>query len=314
MLDKIALVFPGQGSQRLGMLKDFYDKFKVFRDKFEEASTALHYDLWHVIAEDEAKLNQTRFTQPALLASSLAILEAAKELAPIDAVSMAGHSLGEYSALVAAKALDFKDALTLVAKRGEWMQEAAASADTAMLVVVGLELNEVRSLANDKDPNSHDYLAVANINSPKQIVLSGYRAACDEAAKRAKELGAKIAKILPVSVAAHCALMQPAALKLKEALKDVNFHPFQAEVLRDIDGKAYSSPSDIASSLVEQVVKGVEWVSIIKNLLASKVTSIFECGPGHVLTGLNRQIGGDAAVTFESWETVVQLENCLSKK
>lgn len=314
MLSNIALVFPGQGSQKLGMLQDYYTKFKLFRDKFTEASDLLGYDLWKLISEDEAKLNQTRFTQPALLTSSIAILEVAKELAPeLNFSAVAGHSLGEYSALVVSGALDFKDALTLVAKRGEWMQEAANNLDTAMLVVVGLDLDKTFSLANETDPKDPTYLAIANINSPKQVVLSGYKSACEAAAPKAKALGAKIAKILPVSVAAHCALMSPAAKKLQEALNLVSFKPFKTRVLRDIDGAVYAAQDEVASSLTQQIVKGVQWVKIVENLVSSGVNSIFECGPGHVLTGLNRQIvAAHPEIILESWETVQQLENSLA--
>lgn len=314
---KLAVVFPGQGSQKLAMLQDFYHDYKVFRERISLASEVLGYDLWSVIQSDNDRLNQTRYTQPALLASSLGIWEVAKEFGMPCPAGLAGHSLGEYSALVAGGVLDFTDAVRLVSLRGEWMEEASGTVATGMLVVVGLNEEEIQQLRGSDDPTDHNFLVVANYNSPKQFVLSGYCTACEQAASAAKRMGAKIARLLPVSVASHSELMRKAAERLEEEFNKLTFKTPVIPIYRDVDGGIHQDPLRIPLDLKMQTVAGVQWVKIVEHLLRDGINKICECGPGHVLTGLNRQIvavvnsGMEAEVLVESWESTEQLRSSL---
>ncbi len=342
---KIAVVFPGQGSQAVGMLQDFYQNYAIFRDYMAQASEILGYDLWSLIQTDGERLNQTRFTQPALLACEIAIWAVAQQLGVTTIASgithtsnitnvdgLAGHSLGEYSALVAGGVLTFADALRLVALRGQWMQEASL-APTGMVVLVGLDETAAQQVcalcgsgSTPTDPQDPHYLTLANCNSHQQFVLSGYLAACEQAITHAKALGAKIAKLLPVSVASHSALMQPAAERLAQEFGQVTFNPPQLPIYRDIDGTLHQDPAAIPIALAQQTVSGVQWIRIIENMLQDGVTKICECGPKNVLTGLNRRIiatwqaklatGRSAAaaqteIIVESWDSCEHLRASL---
>lgn len=285
----LAFIFPGQGSQSVGMLAAIAAARPKVIDTFAEASGALGYDLWSLVQKGtEEHLNQTRHTQPALLSAGVAlwrIWEA--EEGPRPAV-MAGHSLGEYTALVCSNALDFADAVTLVAERGRLMQEAVPTGQGAMAAVLGLEDEMVRAVC--AEASQGEVLAAANYNAPGQVVIAGTSAAVERGVALAKEKGAKRALILPVSVPSHCELMRPAAEKLADYLKKVTLHSPAIPVIHNVDVTMHDSPEQIRSVLVRQLYSPVRWVETIQAMAERGVTTVVECGPGKVLAGLNKRI------------------------
>ncbi|MCL5261334.1 MAG: ACP S-malonyltransferase [Gammaproteobacteria bacterium] len=295
MTKKIALVFPGQGSQSVGMLAEFVKEFPETSATFSAASDILHYDLWNLIQTNpEDKLNQTEYAQPALLTASVAIWRVWLEHNGTKPLFLAGHSLGEYSALVCADALTFSDAVSLVADRGRYMQQAFTG-QGAMVAIVGLDNEQINGICDKA--REGEVLVPANYNSIGQTVLSGELNAANRAAVLAKAAGAKIAKLLPVSVPSHCPLMQPAAKLLADRLQKIIIKPPQIPVIHNADVCAYAEPEKIRDALVRQLYSPVRWVETVQFLLKNGVESILECGPGKVLTGLNRRI--DAAVNLE---------------
>lgn len=290
MSSKIAFLFPGQGSQKVGMGQVWAEAFPLAKLAFEEADDALHDHLtklcWQGPEED---LQLTQNTQPAILACSIALHRVVAEAGLIPH-TMAGHSLGEYSALVAAEALAYGQALELVRRRGQFMQDAVPVGEGAMAAIMGLEADAVRQLTEDVTAESGGICAVANYNSPLQTVISGQAAPVERATELARERGAKKAKLLPVSAPFHSPLMQPARENLAPLLADADFHHPEVPVVTNIDA-APATRGDAARDALERQVDGpVRWVESISWMVEQGVEIFVEVGPGNVLTGLGRRI------------------------
>jgi len=285
----LAFVFPGQGSQSVGMLKALAEQYPEVEATFKEASEALGYDLWDVVQNGPAeKLNQTDVTQPAMLSAGVAVWRIWQAKGGARPELMAGHSLGEYTALVCAGALDFADAVKLVAERGRLMQEAVPAGEGAMAAILGLEDDVVRQVC--EEAGEGEVLAAVNFNSPGQVVVAGQKTAVERAVKVAKDRGAKRALILPVSVPSHCALMKPAAEKLAQILADIEIREPTIPVINNVDVQAESSAEAIRAALVKQLHSPVRWVETIRKMAADGIDRLIECGPGKVLAGLNKRI------------------------
>lgn len=284
-----AAVFPGQGSQAVGMLQDFYETSNDCKSIFAEASDILNYDLWQLVsAGPKEKLNQTEFTQPALLTSSVAIYrEFQKNYSNNAPKVMSGHSLGEYTALVAAGAIDFQSAVKLVQTRGRLMQSAVPEGTGAMLAILGLNDEKV-SEACDASSESQ-ILSPANFNSPGQVVVAGEKAAIERLSVIAKDMGAKRVVVLPVSVPSHCMMLKGAADEFKKKLISCDWRLPEVPVIHNRSAKVSSSVDEIINMLYEQLFSPVLWVDVVKNI-SSEVSTILEFGPGAVLTGLNKRI------------------------
>ena len=283
-----AFVFPGQGSQSVGMMNGFAD-IAVVKQTFIEASDVLKLDLWQLAQAGPAELqNQTVNTQPLMLTAGVAVYRAWKNLGGADPAYAAGHSLGEYSALVAAGALSLQDALPLVVARAEAMQHAVPEGQGAMAAIVGLEDDAIAAVCGEAAQGQ--VLEAVNLNCPGQVVIAGNKAAVERGLEVAKAKGAKIAKILAVSVPSHCALMKPAAEKLALLLTQIKINPPAFPVLHNADVKSYGDVNAIREVLVKQLYSPVRWSDIIRVMAQHKVTQIAECGPGKVLAGLNKRI------------------------
>jgi len=288
-MKKVAVVFPGQGSQSVGMLSSMAE-IPVVRKTFDEAGEVLGYDVWELAQQGpEEKLNQTQYTQPVLLTADIAVWSVWKTQQTSLPVFLAGHSLGEYAALVAAEALSFPDALRLVAKRGVYMQDAVPPGIGAMAAIVGLNDNQILELC-EKSREPNEILTPANFNSIGQTVIAGHSAAVDRAIAAASAQGAKLAKRIPVSVPSHCLLMQPAAQKLAKAVVEVDIRPPKIPVIHNDDVSPHPQPDAIRQALVQQLIHPVRWVETIQFMERNGVQTIIECGPGKVLTGLNKRI------------------------
>ncbi|MES2406614.1 MAG: ACP S-malonyltransferase [Pseudomonadota bacterium] len=285
---KLSFVFPGQGSQSLGMMQGF-ESLTVVRETFTEASDVLGRDFLQMISTGTVEqLSLTVNTQPVMLAAGVATYRAWIEQGGLAPTVMAGHSLGEYSALVAADALSFADALPLVQLRAEAMQNAVAEGVGAMAAILGLDDEAVRHVCVEAAQN--EVLEPVNFNSPGQVVIAGNKAAVERGMALAKEKGAKRALLLPVSVPSHCALMRPAAERLAAYLESVTIHAPHIPVLHNADVMAYSDPAQIRGALARQLYNPVRWVETICAMAAQNVTHSVECGPGKVLAGLNKRI------------------------
>ena len=285
----LAFVFPGQGSQSLGMLKELAESYPVVTQTFTEASDALGYDLWQVVQEGPAdKLNSTDVTQPAMLAAGVAAWRVWLEKGGPTPSVMAGHSLGEYTALVCAGAIEFRDAIKLVAERGRLMQQAVPAGEGGMAAILGLDDDAVRQACVDAAEG--DVLEAVNYNSPGQVVVAGSKAAVDRIVVLAKERGAKRALPLPVSVPSHCALMKPAAEKLAEALTGINVSSPDIPVINNVDVASASDADAIRDALVRQLYSPVRWVETVQKMATDGTSRLVECGPGKVLVGLNKRI------------------------
>lgn len=288
----LAFVFPGQGSQSIGMLNALADAYPQVRETFAEASAALGYDLWAIVSSGlEDKLNQTEITQPAMLSAGVAVWRVWQAEKGAQPVLMAGHSLGEYAALTCAGAIDFSDAVKLVADRGRFMQEAAPSGQGGMAAIVGLDDEQVQALCVKAAQG--EILAAVNFNAPGQVVVAGTAGAVARAVEQAKGAGAKLAKILPVSVPSHCALMHPAAERMRERLQAVTIKATNIPVLHNVSVKMETNTQAIRDSLAQQVESPVRWVETIRSMATAGVDKLVECGPGRVLTGLNKRIVKD---------------------
>lgn len=281
---KFALVFPGQGSQSLGMMAAYGDS-PVIRATFDEASAALGRDIWQLVTEGPAEaLNQTVNTQPLMLAAGIAVWRLWREKGgPLPAM-VAGHSLGEYAALVAAGALELKDAVPLVELRAKAMQEAVPTGEGAMAAVLGLDAEAVKAVCQEAAQGQ--VVQAANFNSPEQTVIAGHKAAVERAAEASKAKGAKRAVMLPVSAPFHSSLMQPAAEKLGARLAQVTVSSPVIPVINNVDVATESDPDRIRSALVRQAAAPVRWVETMRAMQAAGVTHVYECGPGKVLAGL----------------------------
>jgi [acyl-carrier-protein] S-malonyltransferase len=284
---KFALVFPGQGSQSLGMMTA-YGGSPVIRATFDEASTALGRDLWLLVNEGPADaLNQTVNTQPLMLTAGIAVFRLWQEKGGAQPAVVAGHSLGEYSALVAAGALTLANAVPLVELRAKAMQEAVPAGQGAMAAVLGLDAALVEESCNDAAQG--EVVQAVNFNSPEQTVIAGHKAAVERAVEACKSKGAKRTVMLPVSAPFHCALMRPAAERLKKCLQRIAVSPPVISVINNVDVASVSDPDEIRAALVRQAAAPVRWVETMRAMQASGVTHVFECGPGRVLAGLVRR-------------------------
>ena len=290
----LAVLFPGQGSQFKGMLAEFIEKEPSYLSFFNQASEVLGYDLWQLISEDtNEQLNQTQFTQPAILVVSVVLWHFWQSKEAQKPNYLAGHSLGEYSALVCANAIDFQEAVLLVAQRGRFMQEAVPIGQGAMAACIGLDEEAVRSLC--LEASEGDVLSPANFNSPGQIVVAGSKVAVDRFIPLAKAAKAKLVKQLPVSVPSHCALMKEAAGRLSEKLNKINIKAPLIPVIHNVDFIAHSHPDDIRAALIAQLENPVQWVATIKRFVDENISEFIECGPGNVLAGLNKRMAREAS-------------------
>lgn len=283
------MVFPGQGSQSQGMLADLSARNTVVTDTFDEASAVLGYDLWELVQEGPVeKLDETVVTQPAMLAAGVATWRLWQSQGGERPAAMAGHSLGEYSALVCAGAIEFSAAVGLVKRRAELMQNAVPAGEGAMAAVLGLDDDTVRDVC--KRASGDGIAEAANFNSPGQVVVAGHRGAVERATELAKEAGAKRAIMLAVSVPSHSTLMLPAGEKLAESLNAARFHTPSIRVINAVDAVPYGDAADIRDRLSRQLSSPVRWVDTVRRLVADGATSFVECGPGGVLAGLVRRI------------------------
>lgn len=294
---ELAIVFPGQGSQSVGMMSELVELEPSIKSVFDRASEALAYDLWKVISEGaESELNKTEITQPALLASAFAAWELWKQKTSITPALLAGHSLGEYTALVCANFIGFEDAINLVAERGRCMQAAVPSGVGAMAAILGLEDSQVEEVCNESA--NEEIVAAANFNSPGQVVIAGHKQAVERAIIAAKEAGAKRALLLPVSVPSHCLLMREAADEFAEKLNAVHFNDAEIPVIQNVDAQVRTKAEDIRPILLEQLYRPVQWVNSIDVMKTQGITKIIECGPGKVLAGLIKRIDRSYDIRF----------------
>ncbi|MDG1689033.1 MAG: ACP S-malonyltransferase [Gammaproteobacteria bacterium] len=285
----LAFVFPGQGSQSIGMLDQLATEYPLVQETFIEASDALGYDIWELVTSGpDVALNQTERTQPAMLAAGIAVWRVWQSLTNIHPDYLAGHSLGEYTALVAAGALSFTDAIKLVEMRGQFMQQAVPEGQGAMAAILGLDDNAVKMICIDAA--DEQVVEAVNFNSPGQVVIAGNVEAVTKATELAKEQGAKRALLLSVSVPSHCALMKPAAEKLAEAITDIPVHKTRIPVLHNVNVSAAADENEIKALLIQQLHNPVRWVETIQALSDTGVDKIVECGPGKVLAGLTKRI------------------------
>lgn len=289
-MTKLAYVFPGQGSQAVGMLADLADAHGVVADTFSEASEALGYDLWQLIQNGpEDQLNQTEFTQPALLSASVAVWRVCQDLGLPRPDMVAGHSLGEYSALVAAESLEFADAVKLVQQRGQFMQSAVPVGQGGMAAVLGLDdarVEEICQAASSGD----ELVQAANYNAPGQVVIAGSNQALEAAIEQLKAAGAKRAMPLSVSAPFHSALMKPAADKMAETLSHVTISAPTIKLIQNVDADFHDDPDAIRQNLVTQMSGAVLWTSTMMKMAEAGIETVVECGPGKVLSGLNKRI------------------------
>jgi len=303
----IAFVFPGQGSQYVGMGKELYDEFASAKDTFDEASQVLGFDLAGLCFDGEQEeLSLTKNAQPALLTTSIAALRVLQEQTDIEPDFVAGHSLGEYTALVANGSMSLSDAVHVVRKRGEFMQDAVPVGVGAMAAVLGQDKEQVEEICRQVSKNSN-IASPANLNAPGQIVISGSREAVEEASEIAKSRGAKRVVPLDVSAPFHCALMEPAALRLSEVLSAVEFGEMSVPVVSNCSACVTNDPSLIRGLLIEQVTSPVRWHESVETLFGLGVREFIEIGPKNVLSGLIKRTLSD--ITVNNFEKKAQLES-----
>lgn len=304
----LAFVFPGQGSQSVGMGKEFCQQFPAARKIFAEADEALGFSLSRLcFSGPEADLKLTENTQPAILTASIAALRVLESETSLRPALVAGHSLGEYSALVAVGALDFSDAVKIVRRRGRLMQQAVSTGSGAMAVVLGLEMEQVRSLC--AEASQGEVVSPANFNGGGQIVIAGAKNAVARAMALAKERGAKRVLDLPVSAPFHCPLMRPAADGLASVLEEIQIHPFTIGVVTNVEAEANRSAERVKPLLIEQAVKPVRWEESVKKLSLLGCRRTLEVGPGKVLKGLIKRIApAMEADNFESPDDLARVK------
>lgn len=306
----IAFIFPGQGSQSVGMMSELYGQHEVVRDTFAEASEALGMDLWTLVSSGpEDELNQTHNTQPAMLVSGTACWRVWQEQGGQAASYLAGHSLGEYTALTCAGVIEFADAVRLVSERGKLMQSAVPAGTGAMAAVLGLDDDAVKQVCIDSADGQ--VVQAVNFNSPGQVVIAGQVEAVERAIEQAKSAGARRALKLPVSVPSHCDLMKPAAEQLSQHMQSLPFSVPVIPVVHNVSASTADSIGAIKQILAEQLYQPVLWVDTIKNMSANGVTHMLEMGPGKVLTGLGKRI--DKSITTLPVLDQASLEKALEE-
>jgi [acyl-carrier-protein] S-malonyltransferase len=306
-----AFVFPGQGSQSVGMLAGLSGVDPVVRATFDEASTALGYDLWSLVQEGPAeRLNPTEVTQPAMLAAGIATARLWSHRGGGEPAVVAGHSLGEFTALVAAGALDFSTAVALVKFRGQVMQEAVPAGVGAMAAIIGLQDADVEAVCREAAQGG--VVEAVNFNSPGQIVIAGEAAAVQRAMEAAKAKGAKRALPLAVSVPSHSSLMNAAAERLAQRLADVEIRAPRIRYISAVDAVAHTEPADIRKLLGTQLARPVRWQETVRAIAATGISQLIECGPGKVLLGLNKRAEGVTGVTFAALEDPASLDAALA--
>lgn len=289
MNNKLAIVFPGQGSQSVGMLSELYQQYPIVQATFSEASAALGYDLWALVANGpEADLNETHRTQPALLTASVAVWRLWQQQNGAVPAYFAGHSLGEYSALVCAGVLSLAEAVKLVEKRGQYMQQAVPAGVGAMSAIIGLDDAAIAKACAEAAQG--EVVAPVNYNSPGQVVIAGHKAAVERAGEACKAAGAKRALPLPVSVPSHCALMLPAAEQLAVDLAALQFNAPAIPVINNVDVQSAADATAVKDALVRQLYSPVRWTETIEFFAAQGVTEVLELGAGKVLSGLIKRI------------------------
>ncbi|MFT5674814.1 MAG: [acyl-carrier-protein] S-malonyltransferase [Paraglaciecola sp.] len=309
-MTKLAWVFPGQGSQSVGMLADLAGKYPLVQETFALASQTLGYDLWDLVQNDaQQQLGQTHITQPALLTSSYAIYKVLRGSGIADPDFFAGHSLGEYSALLCAGVIEFDEALTLVEARGQFMQQAVPAGVGAMYAIIGLNDADVIASCEQAENKTKQIVSAVNFNSPGQIVIAGNAEAAALAAELCKEAGAKRALPLSVSVPSHCALMKPAAQQLADMLTKMKFNAPRIPIINNVDVAMQTDPELIKRALVEQLYSPVRWTETIQRLSALGVQDVYEVGPGKVLTGLIKRI--DKSMSCEAINSVGSVESII---
>ncbi|MBW8183880.1 ACP S-malonyltransferase [Shewanella nanhaiensis] len=288
-MDNSAFIFPGQGSQAIGMLAELATEHEIIAQTFSQASDVLGYDLWELVQQGPVEtLNETDKTQPALLTASVAIWRAFEASGKALPSVLAGHSLGEYSALVCAGVIDFTDAVKLVQLRGQLMQQAVPAGSGAMFAIIGLDNDAIAKAC--EEASQGEVVSPVNYNSPGQVVIAGSKDAVERAGALCKEAGAKMAVALPVSVPSHCELMRPAAEKLAVALESIEFKTPKIQVINNVDVASPSSAEEIKDALVRQLYCPVLWSDTVTAISKAGVTNLFEIGPGKVLTGLAKRI------------------------
>ena len=304
----LAMVFPGQGSQSQGMLAELAAEHSEVTDTFAQASEVLGYDLWDLVQNGPVeKLNETIVTQPAMLAAGVATWSLWQKLGGPQPAGMAGHSLGEYTALSCAGAIEFRAAVKLVQRRAELMQNAVPAGEGAMAAILGLDDQAVRDVCN----NASGVAEAVNFNSPGQVVVAGHRGAIEQVIELAKEAGARRAIMLAVSVPSHSTLMRPAGEALAESLHAAPFQAPSLPVINAVDAIPYTDADDIRVRLARQVSSPVHWVDTVQRLLADGATRVVECGPGKVLAGLMKRI--DRSVASRCIDSPDALESELEK-
>ena len=306
-----AFVFPGQGSQSVGMLAPLAAAESTVRDTFAEASQVLGYDLWQLVsAGPEEALNATERTQPAMLAAGVAVWRVWRARGGGVPALVSGHSLGEFTALVCAGAFEFPEAIELVRFRGQAMQEAVPAGSGAMAAILGLEDEVVLAVCREAAQGA--VVEAVNFNSPGQIVIAGDAAAVQRAIEGARSKGAKRAMVLPVSVPAHSSLMRAAGERLRVRLASLDVRKPAIPYLSAVDARQHSEPADIRELLVRQISSPVRWTDSVRTLARSEVSQIIECGPGRVLTGLNRRIERRADLSFPALDGPAALDTALT--
>ena len=305
---KYSIVFPGQGSQSIGMLTDLRNNFSLVSEVFQEASDAINVDLWKIVNEDQELLNLTENTQPVMLAAGYATYKVLASEVNLTPISMAGHSLGEYTALVASDSLSFFEAVQLVKKRAQLMQEAVPIGSGSMAAVLGLDDAKIIEIC--ANANAVGLVEAVNFNSPGQVVIAGEKKAVVYACELMKEAGAKRALLLAVSVPSHCSLMKNAAIDFKNSVDNINFKMGNEKVIHNVDAEYSNNIEELKSKLVEQLHKPVLWTSIVQKMKDSGVEKIIEAGPGKVLAGLTRRIdkslSGSAIIDLTTLKSTIE--------